>query len=421
MAGSGKAGSEPALSEVAVDGSGVGHAGVPTEGRKRRILETVATLLTGGDTAVGRRERHRIFAVVRHVDFALIGSSLALGLIGIVMVYSASRYEVGHYYLTRQLIWMVLGVVIMVAVMFVDYRRYRQWGYVIYGLVVMSLIGVFVAGKSAEGAERWYQLGPLQLQPSEFAAIGLIIALATFVSRRKGVLEFRETLAILVLAGVPMVLVYKQPDLGTTIILGVTLTAMLVAAGIRVRYLLLLGVVIVGGFFLAIHLHLLKGYQLERLTSFLHQNQNTQSTNYDLNQSKNTIAGGGFGGQGIFRDGPTNLGYVPNQLTDFIFSAVGGQLGFIGSAVVIGLFGVICLRMLRAAQTARDSFGRMVCAGALAFLAFSAFENIGMTIGITPITGIPLPFISYGGSASFAFFATVGLVANVEMRRSIRK
>ncbi len=381
----------------------------------------MATLLTGGETAVGRRERHRLLTVVRHVDFALIGSSLALGLIGVVMVYSATRDGYGHYYLTRQLIWMVLGVVIMLAVMFVDYRRFRQWGYVIYGLVVLSLVGVFVAGKSAEGAQRWYQLGPLQLQPSEFAAIGLIIAVATFVSRRKGVLEFREMVGILALAGVPMVLVYAQPDLGTTIILGVTLTAMLVAAGVRVRYLLFLAVVVIGGFFLAIHLHLLQRYQLDRLTGFLHQSQNTQSTNYDLNQSKNAIASGGLGGQGLFRSLFTNLGYVPNQQTDFIFSAVGGQLGFIGSAVVIGLFGIISLRMLRAAQRARDSFGRMVCAGALAFLAFSVFENIGMTIGITPITGIPLPFISYGGSASFAFFATVGLVANVEMRRAIRK
>jgi rod shape determining protein RodA len=235
------------------------------------------------------------------------------------------------------------------------------------------------------------------------------------------VLEFRETIAILVLAGVPMVLVYLQPDLGTTIILGVTLTAMLVAAGVRVRYLAMLAVFVIGGFLLAIHLHVLKQYQLERLTSFLHQNEGTQGVNYDLSQSTNTISSGGLHGTGLFRGTATNLGFVPNQETDFIFSAVGEQLGFVGAAAVIGLFGMIAFRMLRAAQIARDSFGRMICAGALAFLAFSVFENIGMTIGITPITGIPLPFISYGGSAVFAFFATVGLVANVEMRRTARK
>jgi rod shape determining protein RodA len=381
----------------------------------------VATAFPGHEGAAGRRERHPTLALLRHVDLALIGSAVALGLIGVVMVYSATRSEYGHYYLTRQLVWVALGIVTMIVVMLFDYRRLKQMGYVIYALILLSLVGVFVVGKSAQGAERWYQLGALQLQPSEFAAIGLIVVLATFSSRRRGVLEFREMIAILVLAGVPMVLVYLQPDLGTTIILGVTLTAMLVAAGVRVRYLVMLAVLVIGGFFLGIHLHVLKQYQLQRLTSFLHQNQGIEGVNYDLHQSTATISSGGFHGTGLFKGSSTNLGYVPNQQTDFIFSAVGEQLGFVGAAVVIGLFGIIAFRALRAAQIARDSFGRMVCAGALAFLAFSVFENIGMTIGITPITGIPLPFISYGGSASFAFFATVGLVANVEMRRMARK
>lgn len=381
----------------------------------------MATLLSGQESAVGRRERHPVLALLRHVDLALIGSAVALGLIGVVMVYSATRAQYGHYYFTRQLVWVALGIVIMCVVMLIDYRRYRQVGYLLYGLVVLSLLGVFVVGKSAQGAQRWYQFGALQLQPSEFAAIGLIIAVATFSSRRTGVLELRELVVLLGLAGLPMMLVYLQPDLGTTIVLGVTLAAMLVAAGVRVRYLVLLAVLLVGGVILAIHVHLLKAYQLQRIIGFLHQNQGTQGINYDLNQSKETIASGGLRGTGLFRGTSTNLGYVPNQQTDFIFSAVGEQLGFVGSAVVIGFFGIIALRALRAAQTARDSFGRLVCVGALAFVAFSAFENIGMTIGITPITGIPLPFISYGGSASFAFFATVGLVANVEMRRMTRK
>jgi rod shape determining protein RodA len=381
----------------------------------------VATALSGNDFTVGRSERHPLLSLVRHIDLTLIGSALALGLIGVVMVYSATRAEYGRYYFDRQLVWMALGVLIMILVMLVDYRRYRQMGYVLYGLVVLSLAGVFVVGKSALGAQRWYQFGALQIQPSEFAAIGLILAVATFVSHREGVLEFREMLAILLLAGVPLVLVYKQPDLGTTIVLGVTLAAMLVAAGVRVRYLAFLVVAVVGGFFVAIHLHLLQQYQLSRLTSFLHQGQGTESSNYQLFQAKEGIASGGLHGTGLFQGSATNLGYVPFQYTDFIFSAVGEQLGFVGSAVVIGLFGTIALRTLRAAQIAKDPFGRMVCAGALAFVAFSAFENIGMNIGLTPITGIPLPFISYGGSALFGFFGTVGLVANVEMRRMARK
>ncbi|MHB1987080.1 MAG: rod shape-determining protein RodA [Acidimicrobiales bacterium] len=382
----------------------------------------------GRDVAVGtRRERRPMLALVRHVDFVLLGSAFALALVGIVMVYTATRPALvqqglnPHSYLERQALWVVIGGIVLVIVASIDYRRFRQWGYVIYGLMLCGLVGVYVVGKSQYGAERWYQVGPLQLQPSEFAALGLIIAIASYCSHRPGILGFRQVVGLLALGGVPMLLVYKQPDLGTTIILGVTLAAMMLAADVRLRYLAVLLVGVVAAVFLAIKLHLLDSYQLSRLTGFLHQNQDIQSTNYDLYMSRNAISAGGLHGAGIGRGIATNLSFVPNQQNDFIFSAVGEQLGFIGSAVVIGLFGVIVVRMLRAAQLAKDTFGRVVCAGALAFLSFSVFENIGMTIGIMPITGIPLPFISYGGSASFAFFATVGLVLNVEMRRLPRR
>lgn len=376
-----------------------------------------------GVAAANRSERFSPFALLRQVDVALAASAVALAAIGVVMVYSATRVQLAHAgedphsYLKRQLLWMAIGIVVMVVVTAVDYRILRHYGYVIYGLVLLALLGVFVVGTSQYGSVRWYSLGPLQLQPSEFATIGLIIAVATYCSRKRGVLELRETIGLLLLAVIPMALVFKQPDLGTTIVLGVTLAAMLVTAGIRVRYLLLLFAVVIGGFVLALHAHVLKPYQMQRLTGFLHPSQGLSTYNYDGTQAKIAIASGRFSGTGLFKGPATNLAYIPNQQNDFIFSAVGEQLGFLGSAVVIGLFGFMALRMLRAAQTARDGFGRMICAGALAFLAFSVFENIGMTVGIMPITGIPLPFISYGGSASFAFFATVGLVLNVELRR----
>lgn len=384
--------------------------------------------MTGRESAVtGRRERHSLLSLLRHVDLALVGSALALALIGVVMVYSATRelqIQAGgdpHSYLKKQLLWVAIGLVVMVVVAAVDYHVYQQWGYVIYGLVLCSLLGVFAVGRSQFGSVRWYQFGPLQLQPSEFAVIGVIIAVATYCSRKTGVLEFREMLGILVLAGIPMALVFKQPDLGTTILLGVTLLAMLVAAGVRLRYLAFLAVVVAGAFVLALHAHILKPYQVQRLTGFLHPGQGLSSYNYDTNQAKIAIAGGGVTGSGLFHGTSTNGLFIPNQESDFIFSAVGEQLGFLGAAVVIGLFGVLGFRMLRAAQTARDNFGRMVAAGALAFLAFSVFQNIGMNIGLMPVTGIPLPFVSYGGSACFAFFALVGLVLNVELRRAARR
>ena len=389
---------------------------------------SVTAVSYGREVAVStRRQRRSVLAVIRHLDYLLIASAFALALLGIVMVYSATRgllEQEGlspHYYVERQVVWVLIGVLVMVGVAAIDYRHFRDWGYYIYGLVLLSLVGVFVVGKSALGAERWYQLGPLQLQPSEFAALGLILAIATYCGRREGVLAFREVLGLLVLAGVPMLLVFKQPDLGTTIILGVTLAAMMLAAEIRLRYLALLFLGVAFIFFAAIELHLLHGYQLQRLDCFLHPNEHTNSWCYEISMTKTAIASGGLGGVGILHGAATNLALIPNQYTDFIFSAVGEQLGFVGSAVMLGLFGLVALRMLRAAQMAKDEFGRMVCIGALAFLAFSVFENVGMNIGIMPITGIPLPFISYGGSASFAFFAAVGLVINVEMRRTVHR
>lgn len=382
----------------------------------------------GREVAVGSgRERRSLLAIARHVDFVLVGTALVLSLIGVVMVYSATRDVLvsegvsPHYYLERQIAWVVIGIVVMVVVASIDYRRYRQFGYVIYGLVLLSLAGVFVVGRSAYGSQRWYPFGPLDLQPSEFAALGLIVAIATFCSRRQGILSLRDMAGLVLLAAVPMLLVYKQPDLGTAIILGVTLAGMMLAAEVRFRYLVMLFVLVVGGFILALSLHLLHGYQLSRLVSFLNQDKNLKGSNYELSNTKNTISSGGVDGSGLFHGAATNLGLIPNQYTDFIFSAVGEQLGFIGSTVVIGLFSLMALRMLRAAQIARDSFGRLVCVGAVAFLAFSVFENIGANIGIMPITGIPLPFLSYGGSATFAFFATVGLVLNVELRRLGRR
>lgn len=374
-----------------------------------------------------RREQRGLLHLVRHLDLVLVSSALALSALGVLMVYTATRallVEQGlspHYYLERQALWVVIGVGVMIAVASIDYRRFRDVGYLIYGLVLLGLIGVFAVGKSAYGAERWYAVGPLQLQPSEFAALGLIVAIATYCSRRQGVLGFKEMVGLFCLAGLPMVLVYKQPDLGTTIILGVTLAAMMLAADVRLRYLALLCGFVVGGFALALNLHLLDSYQLSRLTSFLHQNKGTESTNYELTNASNAIAAGGTTGTGIGKGLATSLGLVPNQYTDFIFSALGEQLGFVGSAVTVGLFGLIVLRMLRAAQMAKDTFGRLLCVGAAAFLAFSVYENIGMNIGIMPITGIPLPFLSYGGSATFAFFASIGLVLNVEMRRLPRR
>jgi rod shape determining protein RodA len=343
------------------------------------------------------------------------------------MVYSATRPEMiaigvnPKFYLERQLVWLAIGLAVMVVVALIDYHWLEQWAYVLYGLVVLSLLAVLTHfGHVSLGAQRWFSLGPLEVQPSEFAVLALILVVAAYCSRQETMFP-RNLLVVLALAVLPVLLVYKQPDLGTALIMSVVLTVMIVASGVRLRYLVGLGVVGIAGLAGAIHFRLIHAYELQRFQSFLHQSSGVRGANYNLAQSMLAIGSGGVFGTGVFHGAATNGGFVPAQQTDFIFTAVGEQLGFAGGAVVIALFGIIAFRLLRAAQIARDPFGRLLCSGVLALLAFSVFQNVGMTIGLIPIAGIPLPFVSYGGSAMIVFFATVGLVVNVEMRRSTRR
>jgi rod shape determining protein RodA len=317
----------------------------------------------------------------------------------------------------------------MLIATFVDYRKLEQLGYPIYAAIVLSLLAVFgfhsgvstSLGGADGSAQRWIPLGPIHLQPSELGVVGIIIVVGVYAQRHEDALGPRRIVAMLLLAAIPMLLVFKQPDLGTTIVMGVVVAALLTMAGVRLRYLVLLVLLAAAGIVAAVHVHLLKGYELQRLTSFFEPGKATADQKYNLDQAMTAIGAGGLKGAGLFNGQVTNLGYVPEQYADFIFSAVGEQLGFVGSVVVIGLFGVLVLRILRAIQVARDTLGRMICAGALAFLVFSVYQNIGMNVGLMPITGIPLPFLSYGGSAIIAFYAVIGLVANVEIRRHLLK
>ncbi|MHB8682192.1 MAG: rod shape-determining protein RodA [Acidimicrobiales bacterium] len=357
------------------------------------------------------------------VDLALVFTAVVVATIGVVIVYSATRSKLllagasPHYYLNRQAGFVFVGVVAMVVLAAVDYHWLEHAAALLYGGMILALLSVFVIGSSALGATRWIQLGPVQLQPSAFGTLVLIVVVATFCARRPEGLDRSDLFKVLGLCALPILLVVKQPDLGSGIVMSVVLVVMLIVAGIPNRYLLLLLLATVLGAFLIVHLGLLKPYQVARLTGFLHQNSNLRTTTYNLRQSVAAIGGGGFWGHGLFHGPQTNLAYVPEQQTDFIFSAVGEQLGFVGAASVLLLLGIVAWRMLRAAQTARDPFGRLVSTGCFTFVAFSAFENAGMSMGIMPVAGIPLPFLSYGGSATVAFFAAVGIVLSVQLRQ----
>jgi rod shape determining protein RodA len=368
-----------------------------------------------------RRPEQRVVAFVRRVDLALIVATLILTATGLVMVYSASReiYPLEpSYFLKRQIVYAVVGVVAMVVCAVIDYRRLEDVAYYFYGAMVLALVVVIGIGRSANGSERWISLGSLQFQPSEFAVLSVIVAMALYLARHRTELNLRRVAVLVAMTGVPMVLVVKQPDLGTAILLAVVLFVMLYFGGVRMRFLVGLVALAVLGFAALVSLHLLNTYQLDRLTAFLHQDTGSQTLNYNVIESKTAIGAGGLHGTGLFKGQETNLAYVPIQYADFIFSAIGEQLGFVGSVLVLFLYGVVAFRVFRAIQVARDELGRLVAAGILAFLVFSVFENVGMSTGIMPITGIPLPFISYGGSALVAFFCAIGLVLNIEMRRS---
>jgi rod shape determining protein RodA len=365
-------------------------------------------------------------------DLILVTATVLVSVIGVVMVYTATRGSLlangddPKTFLKKQGLFVVLGLITMVVVALIDYRRLEPIANILYWLIVVSLLGVFVVGSSAQGAARWFSLGPLQLQPSEFAVLALILAVASYCSRREAEgLAWRDVFRLLIMAGIPIFLVLLQPDLGTAMIMIIVLLVLLAVAGLPIRILvmLLVGTALLA--VIAVEGGLLHRYQIARLTSFL--NSNSHSTNpyvqeaiYNGQQAKNAIGSGGLFGAGIGHGTETNLGYVPEQQTDFIFTAVAEQLGFVGAVGVLGLLGVIAWRVLHAAVVARDTFGRLICSGLFAFIAFSVFQNAGMTMGIMPITGIPLPFVSYGGTAVLVFFGAVGLALSVGARRKFR-
>ncbi|NNN00745.1 MAG: rod shape-determining protein RodA [Acidimicrobiaceae bacterium] len=359
------------------------------------------------------------------LDAGLFWGMIALGGTGVIMIYSATRQALinggfnPHYYLERQSFFVVLGIIAMYLVSLVDYRRLEIVATPFYVLSLLGLAGVFVLGQSALGAQRWYNLGFIQVQPSEFTVLAIILAVATFCQRRSEGLSIYDVARLLVMSTVPLLLIFKQPDLGTTIIIVLTVSAMMVIAGVPPRFMSLLAVLGSAGIVGAIYLQLLHRYQVDRFVSFLNQNSNNPAFApliYEVNNAKSAIGSGGLHGAGLFQGLQTVLGYVPEQRTDFIFTAIGEQVGFIGSALVVTLLGFVAFRMFMIGRNAKDTMGRLLCIGVFVFFAFSCFENIGMTMGIMPVTGIPLPLLSYGGSSAVVFFVAAGAVLSVSRR-----
>ena len=363
-------------------------------------------------------------AIPRRLDGVLLYSVAALSAIGLLLVWAATSgtdnpaASTGH--VRRQAVHLVLGAVACLAVAAVDYRLVRAYTSVVYALATVGLILVLTPlGATINGSRSWVVIGGFQAQPGEVAKIALVLGVAMLLGEpRDG--EHRPTtrdvLFSLVALAVPLGLILAQPDLGTAMVLGCIYLGMLALSGAPVRWVTgLIGCGIAAAFSVW-WFGLLKDYQIARFTSFVDPTADPRGTGYNANQAKIAVGSGGFNGTGLFQGEHTSGRFVPEQHTDFIFTVAGEELGFVGGAVILGLLALVVWRVLRIASGCEQPFGRLVCVGVAAWLCFQCFINIGMTLGIMPITGLPLPFVSYGGTATIANLMAIGLVLGIQAR-----
>ncbi len=353
---------------------------------------------------------------------------LLLSILGIILVYAATRDwfaangQDPEYYLKRQIINVVIGVALAYGATLVDYRVLRAYTPILWGIGVLGLTAVLIPGLGSvvNGARSWISLpGGFQIQPAELAKITIIVGMALILSEReagdKGPSD-RQVLYSLIVAAVPILLIVLQPDLGTVLIISAAVVSIIAISGARLRWVVGLLVVGITGAYVAVATGEVSDYQLNRLRSFIDPYADPQASGYQLRQARITIGSGGLLGKGLF-DGPqTNGRFVPEQQTDFIFTVSGEELGFLGSSFILFLYALILMRGFSIAKRTNDLFGRLVTMGVVAWFSFQIFQNIGMTMGLMPMTGVPLPFLSYGGSSMFANMIAIGLLQNVYQR-----
>ena len=358
--------------------------------------------------------------------------TVAVGLllfIGTLLVYAATRdwYAANgldpEYYLKRHVINIVIGILLAWGTTVIDYRMLRAYTPIVWGLGVIGLTAVLIPGLGSEvnGAQAWIPLpGGFQIQPAELAKISIIVGMSMLLSEYRHENDEptnRDVIQALLIAAIPVGLILLQPDMGTVFIISISVVAMIGASGAPTRWVVGLILVALLGGFGATKLGVINDYQVKRLQSFVDPNADSQGAGYQLRQARITVGSGGLLGTGLF-DGPqTNGRFVPEQQTDFIFTVAGEQLGFLGSGFILLLYLTILMRAFSIARRSTDAFGRLVCVGVLTWFAFQTFENIGMTLGLMPMTGVPLPCLSYGGSSMFANLIGFGLLQNVYARQ----
>ena len=361
-------------------------------------------------------------------DLTLNLAVAALLFIGTLLVYAATREWFRsnnldpEYYLKRHILNILIGGLLAYGTTLIDYRLLRAYAPILWLISVIGLIAVFIPGIGEEvnNSSAWISLpGGFQLQPAELAKIAIIVGIAMVLSDRDQTQDDPSDLDVvkaLAIAAIPVLLIVLQPDLGTVLIISAAVVAMIGVSGARPIWVVgLLLLAVIGGF-TAVKTGAVSDYQVARLQSFVDPTSDPQATGYQIRQSRITIGSGGIFGKGLFEGPQTSGRFVPEQQTDFIFTVAGEELGFVGCSLILFLYLLIFIRAFIICRQSRDLFGRLVCIGVIAWFAFQTFENIGMTMGLMPMTGVPLPFLSYGGSSMFANLIGVGLLQNVHAR-----
>ncbi|MEU2334481.1 rod shape-determining protein RodA [Streptomyces sp. NPDC006654] len=375
----------------------------------------------------------RVFArdsLARRLDWPMLLAAVALSLLGSLLVYSATRNRTEinqgdqYYFLVRHLMNTGIGLALMIGTIWVGHRQLRNAVPILYGLSVLGILAVLTPlGATINGSRNWIVFGGgFSLQPAEFVKITIILGMAMILAARvdagdKKYPDHRTVLQSLGLAAVPIMIVLLMPDLGTVLVMVTIILGVLLASGASNRWvfgLLTAGVI---GCITIWQLHVLDQYQIARFAAFANPSLDPAGVGYNTNQARIAIGSGGLTGAGLFHGSQTTGQFVPEQQTDFVFTVAGEELGFVGAGLIILLIGVILWRACRIAREAPELYGTIVAAGIVAWFAFQAFENIGMTLGIMPVTGLPLPFVSYGGSSMFAVWVAVGLLQSIRAQR----
>lgn len=356
---------------------------------------------------------------LRDLDWPLLLITLSICALGVLQIYSATHETIWKDAWWKQIIWIGAGLVLMWVVTNIDYHTLLGQVYLMYGLSIVTLISVFLIGTKVFGSRRWIPVGGgFKLQVSEFVKLVIILLVARFMTElKRDDLDWRDLLKIAGLVGVPMLLVMKQPDLGTALTYLPVLAGGILLAGLRWQYLAVLGVAL--ALTLPVGWHFLQDYQKARLTTFIDPAKDPRGQGYQVIQSKIAVGAGGMWGKGVTRGTQTQLQFLPVPHTDFIFSAFSEEHGFVGVVVVLGLYFLLLMQIVQNAQTAPDRAGMYICMGVCTLLLFHVLVNVGMVVGRMPVTGIPLPLMSAGGSNILSVFLMLGLVNNVRLRRFV--